>query len=193
MYYFVSDDNIDQNSDVSEVCSLYLLIWSANDIKIFIVLSESPLNARKIPLYRCLISFLVSELLRFKGLKNDWKNGTKNARSWIKSIKIDKICDVMWWTCDSKLCLGKYLSESFETLKAETTRHYAKHLWKKLVVIVMMSVPGPFNGYHEMKHNSAIICRNQLEFWNQKADRVSHSSLKILVLKLMFSVPDPLF
>ena len=62
------------------------------------------------------------------------------------------------------LCIGKYLSKSFETLKAETARHYAKHLWKKLVVIVMMSVPGPFNGYHEMKHNSAIICQNQLAF-----------------------------
>ena len=33
----------------------------------------------------------------------------------------------------------------------------------------MMSVPGPFNGYHEMKDNSAITCQNQLEFWNQKA------------------------
>ena len=64
-------------------------------MKIFIVLSESPLKARKIALYRFLISFLVPELLRFKDLKNDRKNGTKNARSWIKSIKIDKICDVM--------------------------------------------------------------------------------------------------
>ena len=64
-------------------------------MKIFIVLSESPLNARKIALYRFLISFLVPELLRFKYLKNDRKNGTKHARSWIKSIKIDKMCDVM--------------------------------------------------------------------------------------------------
>ena len=64
-------------------------------MKNFIVLSESPLNARKIALYRFLISFLVPELLRFKDLKNDQKNGTKDARSWIKSIKIDKICDVM--------------------------------------------------------------------------------------------------
>ena len=141
-------------------------------MKIFIVVSESPLNARKIALYRFLISFLVPELLRFKDLKNNWKNGTKNVRSRIKSIKIHKICDVMWLTSDSKqsfdtLCLGRYLSESFETLKVETTRYYAKHLWKQLVVIVMMSVP--FNGYHEMKDNSAIICQNQLEFWNQKA------------------------
>ena len=64
-------------------------------MKIFIFLSESPLNARKIALYCFLISFLVPELLRFKDLKNDRKNGTKNARSWIKSIKIDKICDVI--------------------------------------------------------------------------------------------------
>ena len=79
----------------------------------------------------------------------------------------------MWWTSDSKqslitLCLGKYLSESFETLKAETTRHCAKDLWKKLVVIAMMSGSGPFHGYHEMKHNWAITCQNHLEFWNQK-------------------------
>ena len=64
-------------------------------MKIFIVLSESPSNARKIAPYRFLLSFLVPELLRFKDLKNDRQNGTKNARSWIKSIKIDKICDVM--------------------------------------------------------------------------------------------------
>ena len=35
--------------------------------------------------------------------------------------------------------------------------------------MAMMSVPGPFNGYHEMRHNLAIIHQNQLEFWNQKA------------------------
>ena len=67
------------------------------------------------------------------------------------------------------VCLSKYLSKSFETLKAETTRHYAKHFLEKLVAIAMMSVPGPFSGYHEMKHNSAIICQNQLEFFNQRA------------------------
>ena len=64
-------------------------------MKIFIVLSESPLKVRKIAVYRFLISFLVPELLRFKDFKKDRKNGTKNARSWIKSIKIDKISDVM--------------------------------------------------------------------------------------------------
>ena len=66
-------------------------------MKTFIVLSESPLKVRKIAVYRFLISFLVPELLRFKDLRKDRKNanGTKNARSWIKSIKIDKICDVI--------------------------------------------------------------------------------------------------
>ena len=33
----------------------------------------------------------------------------------------------------------------------------------------MMSVPDPFNEYHEMKYNSAITCQNQLEFWDQNA------------------------
>ena len=80
----------------------------------------------------------------------------------------------MWWTSDSKqsliiLSLGKYLSKSFEALKAETTRHCAKDLWKTLPVIAMMLVPAPFNGYHEMKHNWAITRQIHLESWNQKA------------------------
>ena len=33
----------------------------------------------------------------------------------------------------------------------------------------MMSVPGPFKGYHEMRHNSAVTYQNQLDFWKQKA------------------------
>ena len=64
-------------------------------MKIFIVLCESLLTILKIAVYRFLISFLVPELLMFKDLQNDLKNGTENARSGIKSIKIDKICDVM--------------------------------------------------------------------------------------------------
>ena len=65
-------------------------------MKIFIALSGSPLKVRKIAVYSLLISFLVPELLRFKDLKNHRKkNGTKNARSLIKSIKIDKIRDVI--------------------------------------------------------------------------------------------------
>ena len=51
-------------------------------------------------------------------------------------------------------------------------RHYAKDIFKKLVVIAMMLVPGPFNGYHEMRHNSAVTCQNQLEFWKQNAKQV---------------------
>ena len=69
-------------------------------MKIFIALSKSPLKVRKIAVFRFLISFLVPELSRFKDLKNDQKNDTKNARSWIKSIKIDKICDVMCHVMD---------------------------------------------------------------------------------------------
>ena len=65
-------------------------------MKFFIILVyESPLKVRKIAVYHFLISFLAPELSRFKNSKNDRKNGMKNARSWIKSIKIDKICDVM--------------------------------------------------------------------------------------------------
>ena len=71
-------------------------------MEIFIVLSESPLNARKIVLYCFLITFLVPELLRFKNLKNDRNNGTKNARSWIKSIKIDKFVT----SCDGHVILN---------------------------------------------------------------------------------------
>ena len=47
-----------------------------------------------------------------------------------------------------------------------------QEILKKLVVIVMMSVPGPFNGYHEMRRNSAVIRQNQLELWNQKAKQI---------------------
>ena len=63
-------------------------------MKILIVLSESPLKVRRIAIYHFLILFLVPEF-QFKYLKNDQNNGTKNVWSWIKSIKLDKICDVM--------------------------------------------------------------------------------------------------
>ena len=49
-------------------------------MKIFIVLSESPLNVRKIALYRFLISFLVPELLRLKDLKNSQKKMVPKLR-----------------------------------------------------------------------------------------------------------------
>ena len=41
-----------------------------------------------------------------------------------------------------------------------------------MIVIAMMSVPGPFNGYHEMKQNSAVTRQNQLKFWNQTAKQI---------------------
>ena len=50
-------------------------------MKMFIVLSESPLKVRKIAVYRFLISFSVPEILRSKDLKNCQKIDTKNARS----------------------------------------------------------------------------------------------------------------
>ena len=34
-------------------------------------------------------------------------------------------------------------------------------IFEKKVVIAMMSVPGPFNGYHEMMHNLAVTRQNQ--------------------------------
>ena len=49
-------------------------------MKIFIVLSESPLKVRATAVYRFLISFLVLELLKSKDLKHYQKNGSKNAR-----------------------------------------------------------------------------------------------------------------
>ena len=58
---------------------------------------ESPLKIGKIAVYRFLISFLVS-VLRFKNLKNDRKMVQGSGG---KSVKIDKICDVMWWISDS--------------------------------------------------------------------------------------------
>ena len=67
---------------------------SANDMKIFIVLSESPLNARKIALYRFLISFLVPELLSFKDLINDRKM-VRKMRGQNQSKLIKSVSDVM--------------------------------------------------------------------------------------------------
>ena len=52
-----------------------------------------------------------------------------------------------------------------------------------MVVIAMMSVPSPFNGYHEMN-------RINWNFGIGRQNKVSQSSLKTLVLELIFSVPD---
>ena len=81
------------------------------------------------------------------------------ARSWIKTIKIDKISDVLSWTSGYKqsliiLFLGKC------TLDADTTRHYTKGVRKKLVGTVIFSFPDPFNAFYKMKHNSTITCQN---------------------------------
>ena len=59
-------------------------------MKIFIVLSESPLKVRKMSVYCFLMSFLAPELLTFKDLKNDQKMVQGAAGFWIKSMKIDK-------------------------------------------------------------------------------------------------------
>ena len=69
-------------------------------MKICIVVSESPLKVRKIAIYHFLIWFLFPELSMFKDLNNDQK----------------------------MVSLSKYLSESFETLQAETTRNHTKDL-----------------------------------------------------------------
>ena len=39
---------------------------------------------------------------------------------------------------------------------------------EKLVVIVIISIPDPFNEFHKNEHNSAITCQSHLEFWDQK-------------------------
>ena len=41
-----------------------------------------------------------------------------------------------------------------------------------MVVIAMISVPGPVNGYHDMRYNSAATGQNQLDFWTQKAKQI---------------------
>ena len=53
--------------------------------------------------------------------------------------------------------------------KDENYNTLRKRSLKKWVAISMMSVPDPFNEYHEMKYNSAITRQNQLEFWDQNA------------------------
>ena len=50
-------------------------------MKIFILLSESPLKVKKIIVYRFLMSSLVLKLLRSKDLKNYGKNGTISVTS----------------------------------------------------------------------------------------------------------------
>ena len=82
-------------------------------------------------------------------------------------------CGHPGWTSDSKqplniLCLGKYLSKSFETLCWNYKISCLRPL-KKLGCHGNYVILGHFNGYHEMKHNSASTHQNQLEFWNQNS------------------------
>ena len=49
---------------------------------------------------------------------------------------------------------------------------------QKIFEKLVMSAPGPFNGYHEVRHNSAVTCQNQLEFWNQKAKQIFQQQSK---------------
>ena len=38
-----------------------------------------------------------------------------------------------------------------------------QNIFEEIVAIVIMSVPDPFDRFHEIKHNSTIACQNQLE------------------------------
>ena len=159
MWYLISNFSHRPKS-TNDVNKIYCLIWK-------------PFKIRKTALYRFLIPLLVQELLRFKDLKTIEIMVQVTAWSWVKSIKIDKICDVISWTSSSKQSLNmlfysKYFFKLFERLAAETARHYAECLWKKLIAIVIMLVSDSFDGFHQMKYNAAITCQNQLEFLHQK-------------------------
>ena len=54
------------------------------------------------------------------------------------------------------------------SLEAETTRHLCKKSLKNIGCYWKNVGPNPFNGFQEMKHNSAITCQNQLEFSGKK-------------------------
>ena len=73
-------------------------------MKIFIILSESPIKARKIAVYRFLISFLVPELSRLKNLKNDQKM-VREVRSlgYYQSKLIKSVT-----SCDGHLMLNNH-------------------------------------------------------------------------------------
>ena len=74
-----------------------------NDVKILIVLSESPLKISKIAVNRFLISLSSSKAVKVKRIaKQSKKNGTTDCAVMVKSTKIDRICDVMSWTSGSE-------------------------------------------------------------------------------------------
>ena len=65
--------------------------YSANNVKIVIVLSESLSKSKKTAFHCFLISLLIPELLRFKDLKNNFKKMVhRTARPWVKPIKMIK-------------------------------------------------------------------------------------------------------
>ena len=60
----------------------------------------------------------------------------------------------MSWASGSKQslniqCLSKYVPKSYKTSEAESTIHFEKRSLKKFVVIVIISIPDPFNGFHK--------------------------------------------
>ena len=99
----------------------------------------------------------------------------------------------MSWASGSKQslniqCLSKHVSKSFKTLNAESESYFARDLQTKMVVIVIISIPDPFNGFHKNKHNLAITCQSHLEFWDQKEKIISHTSLNNLINKLVIFI-----
>ena len=60
-----------------------------------------------------------------------------------------------------------------------------------MVVIVIISIPDPFDGFHKNEQNLAITCQSHLEFWDQKEKINSHTSLNNLINKLVFLIPGP--
>ena len=106
-------------------------------------LKKSPLKIRKIAIYRFFISLLVLELL---GFENDWKNGKRAAWSWVKSIKTDKICDVMSLTSGPK--------QSSDTLKC-LHRKLTGFFWKSFN-------PKHATCYHQGGQNLCNFCLSVL-------------------------------
>ena len=108
------------------------------------------------------------EFFSVKFLRDNFGNVRENS-----GILGSQRCGHPGWTSDSKqplniLCLGKYLSKSFETLCWNYKISCLIPL-KKLGCHGNYVILGHFNGYHEMKHNSASAHQNQLELWNQNS------------------------
>ena len=104
-------------------------------------------NQAKIAIHCFLLSFMVKDYLRSKDLKNDRKNGIRACMVLGKSIKIDKMCNIM-------LCYGHlvqnnlwlyYIMANDCLHHLKLTKHYVKDGLKMVVAIVIMSVPDHFN------------------------------------------------